>query len=82
MATHFKINQVLCLGRMEQFPESWVRFYGGEVTLGLAYLHSRGIIYRDLKLENLILDVQVEFFWIGDLYNLVSLYVTKSYYFD
>ncbi len=47
-------------GRMGNFPEGWVRFYGGEITLGLAYLHSRGIIYRDLKLENLILDRQVD----------------------
>ncbi|XP_023035921.1 RAC serine/threonine-protein kinase [Drosophila willistoni] len=38
------------------FTEERTRFYGAEIISALGYLHSQGIIYRDLKLENLLLD--------------------------
>nr|UAD90250.1 RAC serine/threonine-protein kinase [Lasioderma serricorne] len=44
------------LSRERVFSEDRTRFYGAEIISALAYLHSQGIIYRDLKLENLLLD--------------------------
>ncbi|XP_055375518.1 RAC serine/threonine-protein kinase isoform X1 [Condylostylus longicornis] len=44
------------LSRERQFSEDRTRFYGAEIISALGYLHSQGIIYRDLKLENLLLD--------------------------
>ncbi|XP_026832820.1 chromosomal serine/threonine-protein kinase JIL-1 isoform X2 [Drosophila erecta] len=40
----------------ENFEESRVRVYIAEVVLALEQLHQLGIIYRDIKLENILLD--------------------------
>eukprot|EP00457_Paulinella_chromatophora_P002456 gb/GEZN01002461.1/.p1 GENE.gb/GEZN01002461.1/~~gb/GEZN01002461.1/.p1 ORF type:complete len:645 (-),score=124.53 gb/GEZN01002461.1/:421-2355(-) len=39
-----------------RFSEKRARFYAAEVLLGLEHIHSKKIIYRDLKLENVLLD--------------------------
>eukprot|EP00049_Salpingoeca_infusionum_P017562 m.353468 g.353468 ORF g.353468 m.353468 type:complete len:471 (+) comp16770_c0_seq1:146-1558(+) len=44
------------LSREKVFTEDRAKFYIGEITLAITYLHDHGIIYRDLKLENLLLD--------------------------
>lgn len=44
------------LQKMRKFPENMVKFYAAEIFLALRHLHSKGIIYRDIKPENIILD--------------------------
>jgi len=38
-----------------RFDENTARFYASEVVMALEHLHSHGIVFRDLKLENLVL---------------------------
>eukprot|EP00004_Rigifila_ramosa_P004623 TRINITY_DN150_c1_g1_i1.p1 TRINITY_DN150_c1_g1~~TRINITY_DN150_c1_g1_i1.p1 ORF type:complete len:469 (+),score=122.38 TRINITY_DN150_c1_g1_i1:34-1407(+) len=44
------------LQQEEKFTEARARFYAAEIVLALGYLHEMGVIYRDLKPENLLLD--------------------------
>lgn len=48
LATHLR--------RRRKFPEDWARFYAAEVAAAIAHLHSANIIYRDAKLENVLMD--------------------------
>nr|XP_020823829.1 beta-adrenergic receptor kinase 1 [Phascolarctos cinereus] len=38
------------------FSESDMRFYAAEIILGLEHMHSRFVVYRDLKPANILLD--------------------------
>ncbi|TGZ58632.1 hypothetical protein CRM22_009536 [Opisthorchis felineus] len=40
------------------FMEDKASFYLAEITLAIGHLHSMGIIYRDLKPENVLLDIE------------------------
>ncbi|CAO2587138.1 Ribosomal protein S6 kinase alpha-5 [Lemmus lemmus] len=44
------------LSQRERFTEHEVQIYVGEIVLALEHLHKLGIIYRDIKLENILLD--------------------------
>jgi len=44
------------LRKSRGFSEERARFYGAELVLALDHLHQNGVIYRDLKLENILMD--------------------------
>ncbi|KAI8566229.1 hypothetical protein RHMOL_Rhmol02G0023900 [Rhododendron molle] len=44
------------LGKFGSFPESVIRMYTKQLLLGLEYLHENGIMHRDIKGANILVD--------------------------
>ncbi|XP_078065075.1 ribosomal protein S6 kinase alpha-5-like, partial [Mustelus asterias] len=44
------------LYQRDHFSEAEVRIYIAEIVLALEHLHKLGVVYRDVKLENILLD--------------------------
>jgi serum/glucocorticoid-regulated kinase 2 len=44
------------LSNAKKFPEKQAKFYTAQIALGLGHLHSKDFMYRDLKLENVLMD--------------------------
>ncbi len=41
-----------------RLPESFATFYAAEICIALNFLHERQIVYRDLKLDNVLMDCE------------------------
>lgn len=46
------------LTRKKAFTEPEAAFYIGEIALALSHLHSKNIVFRDLKPENVVMDLE------------------------
>ena len=46
------------MARGVRFSERVVQFYSGQLVLALEYLHHVGVLYRDLRPDNVLVDTR------------------------
>ncbi|CAK73848.1 unnamed protein product (macronuclear) [Paramecium tetraurelia] len=46
------------LRKLKRLSEQDAKYYFAEICIGMAYLHAQNIVYRDIKPENILLDLQ------------------------
>jgi serine/threonine protein kinase len=67
----FSSRIFMCNRRMREKTKRrhWcaVRFYAAEILLGLGHLHKEGIVYRDCKPENILLDSRGHVRYVNEL---------------
>ena len=63
----------------EQFDEDQVKFYAAIIGMAINYLHSKGIILRDLRLDNIIMDkdgyLKITNFKMNQLFKIKNQYI-------
>lgn len=68
------LNQSLLRSPQKRLPEARVRFYAAEIVIALAYLHQLGLVYRDLKPQNVLLgeDGHIRLVDLGEQQHLIQ----------
>lgn len=56
LSTAGDLNKALVRSPEERLCEDRVRFYAAEIVLAISYLHQMGLMYRDLKPNNVLLN--------------------------
>ena len=62
----------------KRLNEGLVRVYTAEILLALEYLHARGIVFRDLKPDNIVLDTHGHAYLTGRCFGLTFLHFRES----